>query len=83
MESCASKCYPGSFVPEIQSNIACVEPPRMIRSEELLKTPGQIETLLARPLGRDPAVFGRMNGLTVLDYFDPETGGGSRDSDSK
>jgi mannose-6-phosphate isomerase class I len=65
------ECYPGSFVPAIQSNIACVlQPIRIIRSEELLKTPDQIEALLAQPLGRDP-VFGRMNGLAVLDYFDP------------
>lgn len=67
------ECYPGSLVSEIQDKIHCVvKPTRTIRSEDLLKTPEQIEVLLAQPLGRDP-VFGRMNGLTLLDYFDPQT----------
>lgn len=65
------ECYPGSFVSEIQAGIAyALQPSQIIRSEDLFKTPSQIEALLEKPLGRDP-VFGRMNGLTLLDYFDP------------
>jgi mannose-6-phosphate isomerase class I len=65
------ECYPGSFVSEIQASIACaLKPSRIICTENLLKTSIQIEALLAKPLGRD-RVFGRMNGLTIHDYFDP------------
>jgi hypothetical protein len=65
------ECYPGSFVSEIQAGLAGVlRTSRSIFTDDLLRTPAQIEALLAKPLGDDP-VFGRMNGLTLLDYFDP------------
>lgn len=65
------ECYPGAFVEAMEKAIAgAVRPSRVVRTSECMKTPGEVEAMLAPHLGDDP-VFGRMNGVEIGDFFDP------------
>lgn len=66
------ECYPGAFVDEIEQGIVkTLQPSQVIRTSECLKTPQEVEAMLAPYLGDDP-VFGRMNGIEISDFFDPK-----------
>jgi mannose-6-phosphate isomerase class I len=65
------ECYPGAFVDRIEKSLRRVlAPGDVIRTSELLKDTDEIRDLVSPYLGSDP-VFGRMNGITIQDYFDP------------
>lgn len=64
------ECYPGVFVESIEQAITGALPPSQVfRASDCMKTVEQVETMVAPYLGDDP-VFGRMNGLEILDFFD-------------
>jgi hypothetical protein len=65
------ECYPGAFVDRIESALQSVLAPcAVFRTSDLLKNPDDLRELFSSYLGNDP-VFGRMNGITIQDYFDP------------
>ncbi|HXX99461.1 MAG TPA: class I mannose-6-phosphate isomerase [Candidatus Limnocylindrales bacterium] len=65
------ECYPGVHVEDIKRSLASVfQPCQIFRSADFLKSPGEVEELVATYLTDDP-VFGRMNGLGVGDFLDP------------
>ena len=65
------ECYPGAFVEEIEHAIASgLRSSQVFRTSECMKTPEELEAVLAPHLGDDP-VFGRMNRIEVADIFDP------------
>jgi mannose-6-phosphate isomerase class I len=67
----AVECYPGTFIDQIElALLSALGPCAVIRTSELLKEPDAVRELLSPHLGTDP-VFGRMNGITIEDYFDP------------
>ncbi len=64
------ECYPGTFVEQLEKAIVeGLRPAEVVRASDCLKPPDEINALLAPYLGDDP-VFGRMNGLTLADFFD-------------
>jgi hypothetical protein len=64
------ECYPGTFTSEIESALTSdLAPCTVIRTSDLLKSAEAIRGVFSLFLGSDP-VFGRMNGITVEDYFD-------------
>lgn len=66
------ECYPGADVEEIAERFrAALQPDLVIVTSGLLKPPAAIDAMLARHLTDDP-VFGRMNDISLPDYFDPE-----------
>lgn len=66
------ECYPGildeEILPEIQARL---QPGLLIDTKTLMRSPDQIDTLVQRDLTEDP-VFGRLTGLDINDFFDPE-----------
>jgi mannose-6-phosphate isomerase class I len=65
------ECYPGAFTDRIEAALQSVLAPSIIiRTSDLLKDPHDLRAVLSPYLGSDP-VFGRMNGITIQDYFDP------------
>lgn len=66
------ECYPGALIQDIEHTIVSgLHPSRIYRTIECMKTPAELEMMLAPYLGDDP-VFGRMNGVAVADFFDRE-----------
>jgi len=66
------ECYPGAFIEEIEQAVArSLRPCQVFRTSECMKTPPELEVMLAPYLSDDP-VFGRMNGLELADFFDPK-----------
>jgi mannose-6-phosphate isomerase class I len=64
------ECYPGVFVRQVMQELC----PRLdllavFLSEECLKTPQEVHAMVDPLLGTD-RVFGRMNGISLADYFD-------------
>ena len=67
----AIECYPGVSESDIEEGVAAhLRPHRVIRTEQALKTPAEIENLV-RPLLTDDPVFGWMNDLQMAELFDP------------
>lgn len=65
------ECYPGVLLEEVDRVLAeGLRPATFIAARTLLKRPQQIEEMVAPCLGDDP-VFGRMNGIVLEDFFDP------------
>ena len=65
------ECYPGVFVEEIERTIAgALRPSHVFRASECMKLPEEVKAMLAPYLGDDP-VFGRMNGVEIIDFLDP------------
>jgi mannose-6-phosphate isomerase class I len=65
------ECYPGVFVKELEREIAQrLGPITVFRAEDSYKSPDAVRATLHPHLG-DDRVFGRMNGLTLEDWFDP------------
>jgi hypothetical protein len=66
------ECYPGVFVEDVVDGLqAPLGAPIVIRAQELLKTPADIELLTKPFLGDDDPVFGRLTTLSLPDFFDP------------
>ena len=66
------ECYPGAKLQEIESGLVSQLNPRLvIRAEFCLKSPQELDAMLAPYLGGDDPVFGRMNGVTLQDFLDP------------
>jgi mannose-6-phosphate isomerase class I len=64
------ECYPGANEAQISEKLQEVlHPRRVIETGSLLRPPPAIEAMLTPYLGEDP-VFGRMNGVVLLDFFD-------------
>jgi mannose-6-phosphate isomerase class I len=64
------ECYPGANEKEISAEIARgLNPAKVVRTTELLKSSVEIEAMVGPVLGDDP-VFGRMNGIEIADLFD-------------
>jgi len=64
------ECYPGVFTRDIVNQLrTLLSVSYAFCSEECLKSPQQLRTLLDALLGAD-RVFGRMNDLSLDDYFD-------------
>ncbi|WP_072052961.1 class I mannose-6-phosphate isomerase [Hymenobacter terrenus] len=75
----AVECYPGTNLVALQQElVGALEPAHCVVVDELYLPTGTIDTLVAGPLTDDP-VFGRLNGLTVADFFDPAKLEGARD----
>ena len=64
------ECYPGVHVQQLREELcAHLSLARIFLSEDCLKTPEELRSLLNPLLGTD-RVFGRMSGLGLEDYFD-------------
>jgi mannose-6-phosphate isomerase class I len=73
------ECYPGAFEQSIrQAFEQGLRPVEVIYTPELLKAPEEIDQMLEGILGDDP-VFGRMNEITLQEFFDPAKLGRARD----
>jgi len=68
----AIECYPGTDLKQLRQEVERgLRPGRYLVADDLYRTPAEIDALVAGPLTDDP-VFGRLNGLTVADFFDPQ-----------
>jgi len=66
------ECYPGADADAIAKELASrLRPIVVIQTTSLLKSAEQLRAMLA-PVLTDDRVFGRMNGITLLDYFDAQ-----------
>lgn len=64
------ECYLGVVENELVEVLGSgLRPGLLFRTNEYLKSPREIDQMLARDLGEDP-VFGRMNGVLLNDFFD-------------
>jgi hypothetical protein len=67
----AVECYPGVRVDEVkQAFIEGLAPILVVDVRQAYRHAAEVERLCAPFLGDDP-VFGRMNGLSLADFFDP------------
>src|SRR5450755_1962390 len=64
------ECYPGVLAKQMDDLAGVLRPASVIRTENLFKSAGCIDQMVAQFLGDDP-VFGRMNGLRIEDFFHP------------
>ena len=77
------ECYPGSFVEEIERAIVGgLRPSCVFRASECMKAREEVKVMLAPYLGDDP-IFGRMNGVEIIDFFDPGKLAAAREAISK
>src|SRR5579859_2057491 len=68
--SISFECYPGIFEEALVTTLAeGLRPSCLILTSDLFKNPSEIELLVSSVLGDDP-VFGRMNSLEIVDFFD-------------
>jgi mannose-6-phosphate isomerase class I len=64
------ECYPGVYERAlISALVESLRPSGLIVTSDLLKSPSEIEQMVSDVLGDDP-VFGQMNSLEVMDFFD-------------
>ncbi|MBG8555454.1 class I mannose-6-phosphate isomerase [Hymenobacter guriensis] len=67
----AVECYPGTDLKQLQHELTqALQPAQCLVADELYFTPAEIDRMVAGPLTDDP-VFGRLNGLTIADFFNP------------
>jgi hypothetical protein len=65
------ECYPGVSLSEVEQALQqYLRPATIICASDGYKSPAVIEAMLRPLLGGD-RVFARMNGLEIVDYFDP------------
>ena len=77
------ECYPGALVEEIEQALTnALQPSQVFRTSECMKTPQEVDAMLAPYLGDDP-VFGRMNGIELADFFDPKRFSAARERIAK
>ncbi|GAB3298269.1 class I mannose-6-phosphate isomerase [Hymenobacter tenuis] len=68
----AIECYPGIDLAQLQGELVpALAAAQCLVADSLYYSPAEIDQLVAGPLTDDP-VFGRLNGLTVADFFNPE-----------
>jgi mannose-6-phosphate isomerase class I len=68
----AVECYPGTDLEQLQRELTqTLRPAQCLVANDFYRTPADIDALVAGPLTDDP-VFGRLNGLTINDFFDPQ-----------
>lgn len=66
------ECYPGTPTDEIAERLrTTLNPALFVHTDDLFRREDEINELLDQYLGDDP-VFGRMNPVEVLDFFDAE-----------
>jgi mannose-6-phosphate isomerase class I len=66
----AVECYPGTDLGQLRQELTqALQPAQCLVADDLYRAPVDIDALVAGPLTDDP-VFGRLNGLTVNDFFD-------------
>ncbi|MBC6611506.1 class I mannose-6-phosphate isomerase [Hymenobacter sp. BT507] len=67
----AVECYPGTDLKQLQQELVqALQPTQCLVADDLYRSPADIDAMVAGPLTDDP-VFGRLNGLTVADFFAP------------
>jgi len=67
----AVECYPGTDLTQLRQELTqALRPAQCVVTDDLYLPPAAIDALVAGPLTDDP-VFGRLNGLTISDFFDP------------
>ena len=67
----AVECYPGTDLGPLRQELTqALQPTQCLVADDLYRSPADIDALVAGPLTDDP-VFGRLNGLTIADFFDP------------
>ena len=72
------ECYPGVDVERVEAELVPKLGSRTVfRASSAYKAPDRIREMLHQFLGDDP-VFGRMNGLTLEDWFDEAKGARTR-----
>ena len=77
------ECYPGVFDDQVEQALAAgLRPTLTVRTSALFKNSGEVDALVGHYLGDDP-VFGRMNGIGVDDFFDPQKLAAARESIAK
>ncbi|HLM82885.1 MAG TPA: class I mannose-6-phosphate isomerase [Terriglobales bacterium] len=75
--------YPGVFDGPVEQALATgLCPSLAVRTSDLFKNPCEVDAMVAQYLGDDP-VFGRMNGIVVDDFFDPQKLAAARESIAK
>jgi len=68
----AVECYPGTNLGQLEQELKqALQPAQCLVADALYRAPAAIDAMVAGPLTDDP-VFGRLNGLTVSDFFDAE-----------
>ena len=66
------ECYPGADTIEVAAELArCLQPTTLFLAADAYKSADEIRAMLTPHLGSD-RVFGRMNGLTLDDWFDTD-----------
>lgn len=66
------ECYPGVSLREVEQGIAAqLRPDNVIRTEDALRAPGEIERIV-RPFLTDDPIFGLMNNLRLEHLFNSE-----------
>lgn len=67
----AVECYPGTNLAQLRQELTqALRPAQCVVADDLYLPPAAIAALVAGPLTDDP-VFGRLNGLTISDFFNP------------
>jgi len=68
----AVECYPGTDLRQLQQELTqALQPALCLVADDFFRSPSDIDAMVAGPLTDDP-VFGRLNGITVADFFDPQ-----------
>ncbi|MCR5890921.1 class I mannose-6-phosphate isomerase [Hymenobacter sp. J193] len=68
----AVECYPGTDLKQLLHELTqALQPAQCLVADDLYYSPAEIDRMVAAPLTDDP-VFGRLNGLTVADFFNPQ-----------
>jgi mannose-6-phosphate isomerase class I len=66
----AVECYPGTDLGQLRQELTqALQPAQCLVADDLYRAPADIDAMVAGPLTDDP-VFGRLNGLTITDFFD-------------
>jgi len=66
------ECYPGTHVDELERELTQrLQPDIVVRASDGYKSATEVREMLAPHLG-DDRVFGRMNDLSIREWFDPE-----------
>jgi hypothetical protein len=75
--------YPGVLDGPVEHALAAgLCPGLAVRTSDLFKNPCEVDAMVTQYLGDDP-VFGRMNGIVVDDFFDPQKLAAARESITK
>jgi len=68
----AVECYPGTDLGPLRHALTqALQPAQCLVADDLYYPAAAIDALVAGPLTDDP-VFGRLNGLTIADFIDPQ-----------